>query len=159
MKRILTFALLMSSAAGFANAEIDAMKLQIRELQKKTGGQHLNFNVDYRVTADKLDYTFADGSTSGNDMLLSNRLILNMGYKYNDNLSFRGALGYNKAYGDTANHGQRNQTTYADFDWVTNENLNDNTIKVKEAYFLYKNDTFLGINKLPWSFSLGRRPS
>ena len=159
MKRILTFALLMSSAAGFANAEIDAMKLQIRELQKKTGGQHLNFNVDYRVTMDELEYKMVSGTKYQSHNLLSSRLLLNMGYKYNDNLSFKGALGYNKAFGDTANHDQRNESGTANFDWITNENLSDNTIKVKEAYFLYKNDTFLGINKLPWSFSIGRRPS
>jgi hypothetical protein len=47
---------------------------------------------------------------------------------------------------------------YADFDWVTNENALDNTVKVKEAYWLYANDTFFG-SDIHWTASIGRRPS
>ncbi len=160
MKRILPIALLLVSATSFAQSELEMLKKQVRDLQIKTGGQHLNFDVDYRVTMDELEYEMASGAKYKSHNLLSNRLILNMGYKYNDNLVFKGALGYNKAYGDTAGHSQRsNSAGTNDFDWITNENLNDNTIRVREAYFLYTNDSFLGINNLPWSFSLGRRPS
>lgn len=35
----------------------------------------------------------------------------------------------------------------------------DNDINVKQAYFLYQNDSLLGNEKLPWSFSMGRKPS
>ena len=45
-------------------------------------------------------------------------------------------LSYNKAFGDTADHSQSNTNPgYANFDWVTNENATDNTVKVKEAYW------------------------
>jgi hypothetical protein len=82
-----------------------------------------------------------------------------MQYLYNDNLGFKGVLGYNKAYGASSNNNQRSDdTSYSNFDWIGNENLNGNGLKVKEAYFLYFNDTFFDL-KMPWTFSLGRRPS
>ncbi|TCI04694.1 DUF3373 family protein [Corallincola luteus] len=141
------------------NDDVEALKQQVRELQKKTGGNHLNFSVDYRVSMDNIEYELADGSTASNDDLLANRLWLNMGYQYNEKLLFRGQLAYNKAFGDTAMHNQRNESGYADFDWVVSENLDDNTIKLKQAYFLYLGDAFFGNEQLPWTFSLGRRPS
>lgn len=139
--------------------DIETLKKQVRELKIKTGGNHLNFNVDYRVTLDSIDYSKADGTSASNSSLLSNRLLINMGYKYSNNLVFSGQLSYNKMYGDTANHMQRNQSGFADFDWVVNENLQDNTLRVKEVYALYLGDAFLGNNDIPWTFSLGRRPS
>jgi hypothetical protein len=58
--------------------------------------------------------------------------------------------------GDTANHSQSNtQPGYANFDWVTNENATDNTVKVKEAYFIYFGDA----GPVPYTASIGRRPS
>jgi hypothetical protein len=82
-----------------------------------------------------------------------------MGYAPDANNLFKGKLSYYKAYGDTANHAQSNTNPgYANFDWVINENATDNTLKVKEAYWLYMNDTFLD-TKVPWTISIGRRPS
>jgi len=84
-----------------------------------------------------------------------------MGYSPNANTIFKGKLSYMKAYGDTANHSQSNVATgagYSNFDWVTNENATDNTLKVKEAYWLYMQDTLAGAN-IPWTMSIGRRPS
>jgi len=139
--------------------EIAELQEQVRELQKKTGGNHLNFGVDYRVTLDSIEYERADGTTAENSSLLSNRLLLNMGYQYNQKLLFKGQLSYNKAYGATALPNQRNESGFADFDWIVNENLLDNSVRVKEAYFLYLGETFMGNEKLPWAFSMGRRPS
>ncbi|WNO10063.1 DUF3373 family protein [Teredinibacter sp. KSP-S5-2] len=136
--------------------DIELLKKQVRDLQIKTGGNNLNFSVDYRVTLDSIEYTLADGSTAENDGLLANRLLLNMGYKYNDNLVFKGQLSYSKAYGEAPSHSTPSND---DFDWVNNENLQDNTLRVKEAYFLYLGDAFLGNSNIPWTFSLGRRPS
>lgn len=139
--------------------EVAELKQQVRDLRIKTAGNHLNFSVDYRVTHDTLEYKLTDGSTVKNNSLLANRLYLKMGYKYSDNLVFKGVLAYNKAFGDTANHAQRNQSGFADFDWVINENLHDNGLNLKEAYFLYLADSLFGNEELPWTFSLGRRPS
>lgn len=82
-----------------------------------------------------------------------------MAYKADDNSSFHGKLSYNKAFGDTANHSQSNTNPgYANFDWVTNENATDNTIKLKEAYWLYTQEKLFG-SDIPWAASVGRRPS
>ncbi len=120
---------------------------------------NIKWDIDFRTAIDSLDYKHADGSKSKNSALMTNRLWLGMGYAPDENNLFKGKLSYNKAYGDTANHSQSNtQPGYANFDWVTNENATDNTVKVKEAYWLYMNDTFLG-TQVPWTISVGRRPS
>lgn len=136
-------------------AQIDELKAQIREIKIDNAGQNLKFKVDYRVTMDSIEYKMADGSKVENDDLLTNRLWLNMGYKYDDSLSFIGQLAYNKAFGESLADGG-----YADFDWVVNETPEtDNALKVRQAYFLYLGERFAGIDDLHWSFSLGRRPS
>ena len=57
------------------------------------------------------------------------------------------------------NHSQSNTNPgYANFDWVTNENATDNTVKVKEAYWLYNKEKLFGAD-VPWGASVGRRPS
>jgi hypothetical protein len=155
-------ALLLWNAACISadeKSDIADLQQQVRELQVKIGGNNLKFNVDYRITGDSIDYQLANGNSAENDLLITNRLWINMGYQYNENLLFRGRISYNKAYGDSANHDQRNESGFADFDWVVNENPYDNELRVREAYFMYLNDSMFGNEKLPWSFSLGRRPS
>jgi hypothetical protein len=134
-----------------------AKKLNI--VKAHDAGDNIKWDVDFRSSVDRINYTHASGKKTNNAALLSNRLLLGMKYKPEDTVSFYGTLSYNKAYGDTANHSQSNtQPGYANFDWVTNENATDNTLKVKEAYWLYMNDTFFGAN-MPWTASIGRRPS
>ncbi len=164
MNKLITMltALLLGNAAyvqADEKTDIEDLKQQVRDIQTQIGGNHLKFNVDYRVTGDQINYDLADGSSADNDLLLANRLWINLGYQYNENLLFRGQIAYNKAYGDSAQHSQRNESGFADFDWVINENPYDNGLRVKEAYFMYLNDSMFGNEKLPWTFSLGRRPS
>ncbi|MFT6927295.1 MAG: hypothetical protein ACJAZP_002928 [Psychromonas sp.] len=144
------------SAPLFADQaeDIASLKEQVRELQKKAGGNNLKFSADYRVTMDSIEYKMADGTTAKNDGLLSNRLEIGMGYQPFDNLVFHGLLSYNKAYGESLG-----ETGMGDFDWVTNENLSDNGLNVKEVYMLYLGDQFFGNEQIPWTASLGRRPS
>ena len=125
----------------------------------QSAGDNLKWDVDFRTQVDNIQYKHADGSKSENNALLTNRLWLGAKYKADDNSSFHGKLSYNKAFGDTANHSQSNTNPgYADFDWVTNENATDNTLKVKEAYWLYSQEKLFGSN-IPWGASVGRRPS
>jgi hypothetical protein len=139
--------------------KLDTVSKTATAAKIQSGNDNLKWDVDFRTQVDNIQYKHADGSKSENNALLTNRLWLGMGYKADDNSSFHGKLSYNKAFGDTANHSQSNTNPgYANFDWVTNENATDNTIKLKEAYWLYSNDTFLGTN-IPWNASLGRRPS
>ncbi len=147
-------------------AQIDELKAQLAKTNKKLtkvkthdSMDNLKLGVDFRTAVDSIHYDHVSGATSSNPDLLTNRLWINMGYAPSENLQFHGKLSYLKAYGDTANHSQSNTNPgYADFDWVTNENATDGTVKVKEAFWFYKNDTFLDAN-VPWTLSIGRRPS
>ncbi len=127
----------------------------LSDLNKATNGNHLKFNVDYRYTVENMQYKLADGSTATNDAFMTNRLWINMNWAATKHISFSGQLAYNKAFG--ARSGAQNAANDT-FDWITNENAYDDTIRVRSAYFLYKNDTFLG-GDIPWTFSIGRRPS
>ena len=132
---------------------------KVNKVKAHDAGDNIKWDIDFRTSVDKINYTHASGAKSSNSGLLTNRLLLGMKYKADERVSFYGTLGYNKAYGDTANHSQSNTNPgYANFDWVTNENATDNTLKVKEAYWLYMNDTFLGTD-VAWTASIGRRPS
>lgn len=125
----------------------------------QSSNDNLKWDVDFRTQVDNIQYKHADGSKSENDALATNRLWLGAKYKADDNSSFHGKLSYNKAFGDTADHSQSNTNPgYADFDWVTNENATDNSVKVKEAYWLYNQEKLFGAD-VPWGASVGRRPS
>jgi len=158
-----------SFAADDMEARLDKLEKKISKLEKKLkkankklnqvkahdAGDNIKWNVDFRSTLDSINYDLADGTTKSNDAVLTNRLLLGMKYKPEDTIAFYGTLAYNKVYG--ANTAQTN--TYENFDWVTNETAStDNNLRVKEAYWLYTNDTFFGTD-VSWTASIGRRPS
>lgn len=98
----------------------------------------------------------AAANTASNSALLTNRLVLGMKAAPTKELSFIGKLSMNKAFGDTANHSQSNtQPGTANFDWITNENALDTTVRLKEAYFIYFGD----MGPVSYTASVGRRPS
>jgi len=165
------------TTASFGATDVETrlsnMEKKIKKLEKKLkksnkklnqvkahdAGDNIKWDVDFRTAVDKINYKHATGPDSSNDALFTNRLLLNMKYKADDTVTFYGTLSNNKSYGDSANHSQSNTNPgYANFDWVTNENATDDSIKVKEAYWLYANDTFFG-KDMPWTASIGRRPS
>ena len=178
MKKLITLsafaALTTSSLLGAdVDAKISEMEAKITALEEKLSQtsktlnevkahdatDNIKFGVDFRTAIDNIQYKQASGAKASNPDLLTNRLWLNMGYAPDANNMFKGKLSYLKAYGDSANHAQANTNPgYANFDWVTNENATDNTLKVKEAYWLYMNDTFMD-TQVPWTISIGRRPS
>ena len=137
------------------NENLEEMQDQIDDLNKKTNGNNLKFGVDFRTSIDNINYKMANGSTKKNDALLSNRLWLNMSYAATKNLSFIGQLAYNKTFGQratTANTGAEG------FDSISSEAAYDDTLRVRSAYFFYNDDEFMGTD-VPWTFSIGRRPS
>ena len=136
-------------------SKIEDLEDNVDELNKRTGHNHLKFDVDFRTTIENIQYKMANGSKAGNDSFMTNRLWLGMNWAATDHISFTGQLGYNKAFG--ARSGTAN-AQYESFDWVTNDNAYDDTLRLRSAYFFYKNNSFLGLNT-PWTFSLGRRPS
>jgi len=127
----------------------------ISDLNRATNGNHLKFNVDYRYAIENMQYKMADGSTANNDAFMTNRLWLNMNWAATKNISFTGQLAYNKAFGARSG---ADAAPYETFDWIANENAYNDTLRVRSAYFLYRNDTFLTAD-IPWTFSIGRRPS
>jgi len=142
------------------NEVIEEMQEEITELTKATSGSHLKLGVDFRTSYDSVHYEMADGSKYKNNDILTNRLWLNMNWAANENISFTGQLAYNKTYGQRFGIDPSNQGAgFEAFDWVANENPGaDGTVRVKSAYWFYRNDTLLGAD-IPWTFSIGRRPS
>ena len=125
------------------------------ELSTKSTNDNLKWGVDFRTSADNLHYKTADGQTAQNNALLSNRLWLNMSYSPTQHLHFGGQLAYNKLFGERSS----NQNTAMDsFDWVSSENRQDDTLRVRSAYINYDADQLFGTD-IPWSLGLGRRPS
>ena len=141
------------------NSELEERVTELEEdladLSEKSSGDNLKFSVDFRTSVDNLNYKMSDGSKKSNDAFLSNRLWLNMGYKANDNVSFHAQIAYNKAFGARTIQGNSN---FESFDWISNENAYDDILRVRTAYFFYRNDTFFDLD-IPWTFSIGRRPS
>lgn len=159
--------------------DVATLAKQVKELKMRTGGDNVKWDIDYRASVDSIRYNMvgdqrifpsaagANGmmasaagmkiaNTASNSALVTNRLILGMKAAPTKEVSFIGKLSYNKAMGDTANHSQSNtQPGNANFDWVTNENATDNTVKLKEAYFIYFGDA----GPIPYTASIGRRPS
>lgn len=130
----------------------------LTDLNKATNGNHLKLRVDYRFAIDTMQYKMADGSKQGNDAFMTNRLWINTKWKATENLSFSGQLAYNKAFGARSGVSNPADSSFETFDWITNENAYDGILRVRSAYFLYKNDTFMSAD-IPWTFSIGRRPS
>ncbi|MEA3499059.1 MAG: DUF3373 family protein [Campylobacterota bacterium] len=132
---------------------------KLNKVKAHGASDNIKWDVDFRTAFDSIHYKHASGAKSSNPDLLTNRLWLGMGFSPDENTLFKGKLSYFKAYGDTANHSQSNTNPgYANFDWLTSENATDNTLKVKEAYWLYMNDTFID-KDIAWTVSVGRRPS
>ena len=140
------------------NEAIEELQESVEELTKATSGNHLKLGVDFRTSFDDVNYKMADGSNAENDGIFTNRLWINMDWAANENISFTGQLAYNKQYGQRFGASNTANGSLEGFDWITNENANDDTLRVRSAYFFYRDDSFLG-SDIPWTFSLGRRPS
>ncbi|MFT5661813.1 MAG: hypothetical protein ACI9TV_002460 [Sulfurimonas sp.] len=144
------------SEEGSVEEQLEEIKENLTDLNIATSGSHLKFGVDYRFAADNLQYKMADGSKKQNDAFLTNRLWINMDWAATDTVSFHGQLAYNKAFGNRG--GTSTQNEFENFDWISNENAYDDTLRVRTAYFYYADEEFLG-SDIPWTFSIGRRSS
>lgn len=145
-------------------SQIASLKKQLSEVKAHDAKDNIKWDVDLRTSLDNIQYDMADGTNRNNRDLFSNRLWLNMAYAPVRNVIFKGQLAYNKAYGASLpdNGGSTFQRGFSSgfdtFDWVINENLTDDTVKVRQAYWLYLGDNFLG-SGISWTGSIGRRPS
>lgn len=134
---------------------LDDLRDEVDELAKNVNGNHLKLSADFRTSVDSLYYKMADGSIESNNAFLSNRLWLDAHWRANKHMTFSSQLAYSKAFG--ARSGIKS-SGFEDFDWIVGENPYHSELHLRSAYFLYINDSFLGTD-IPWTFSLGRRPS
>ena len=161
----------MTLCAGDTKADmqsqIDALTKKVEKLESKqqrntkkisqvnmlANNDNIKFDIDFRTAYDYIEAK-AKNKTSKNDGLYSMRLWLGMGYAPTDDMMFKGQLAFNKAFG--ASYGQRGMDQHFDsFDWIVNENLTDDTVRVREAYWFWS-PTALGRD---WTLSMGRRPA
>ncbi len=175
----LSAAAAVAASVGFASdadlkAEVEALKKEVASLKKQTKGlnakrlkkqmsqlkaaalnDNIKWSVDFRTAYDVIGYKDINDNSSWNQ-IFTNRLWLGMGYAPTNNVVFKGLISYYKAYGQMTNTFGAN---FNYFDWVVNETPNPNgELRVKEAYWLYFGNSFLGAN-IPWTASLGRRPA
>lgn len=163
----------LSAKINSLETELAALKKQVKKQNKKLNkvkahdaNDNIKWSVDYRTAMDKITYDMADGSTREKNILFTNRLWLNMEFAPDNNNVFKGQLSMNKAFG--ADFGETPDPSlnpfgmrgagFDTFDWITNEALRDGRVSVRQAYWLYLGEKFLGAD-IPWTFSLGRRPS
>jgi hypothetical protein len=173
MKKILGLSLVAATTMAFASTADDIAKLEkeIAKLKKKVGkvnaqaaNDNIKWGVDFRTAIDSINYDLADGSTASKNDLMSMRLWLNMAYSPDSHNVFKGQLSMNKAFGADfvdpfgSAYGNRAFSLGGMFDWTSNEALTDNSLKVRQAYWLYLGDKAFGLD-MPWTFSIGRRPS
>lgn len=127
---------------------------RVSEVNKLANNDNLKFDVDFRTAYDNLSYTTVNGTKYTNDALYSNRLWLGMGYDAGNDMVFKGQLAYHKTFG--ASYGQRGTGMGFDtFDWISSETLNDDKLRVREAYWLWTPT----LGDRGYTFSVGRRPS
>jgi len=156
-------------------AELEALKKEVAALKKQTKGlnakrlkkqmsqlkaaalnDNIKWSADLRTAYDVIGYKTIKGDSSWNQ-IFTNRLWLGMGYAPTNNVVFKGLLSYYKAYGQLTNPNPG--AGFNTFDWIVNEFPTPNgELRVKEAYWLYFGDSFLGAD-VPWTASFGRRPA
>ena len=179
MKKIIALsAIAFLSTSLFANADmqaqIDSLTKKIEKLEKKQKRQgkkisavnklanndNIKFDVDFRTSYDYISYKTVSGKTHTNDGLYANRLWLNMGYAPTSELLFKGTLAFNKTFGASPSNSNGSGMPqrgfgYDSFDWVVSENLTDEKLRVREAFWLWM-PTFNGRG---YTISAGRRPA
>ncbi len=173
MKKIITASLVATLAltsvnASSVNDRITDLEAQLAKLKKKVtkqnkkinevkahdAGDNIKWGADVRTSIDHINYDMADGTETGKNDLMALRLWLNMAYAPDANNVFKGQLSMNKAFGAKF----QEPALFNYFDWTNNESLGDNALKVRQAYWLYLGEKAFGLD-MPWTFSLGRRPS
>ena len=136
------------------------LKKKISAVNKLANKDNIKFDVDFRTSYDMINYKTVSGKEYKNDGLYANRLWLNMGYAPKSDLMFKGTLAFNKAFGASPYNSNGSGMPqrgfgYDTFDWVVSENLTDEKLRVREAYWLWMPK----FNGRGYTFSVGRRPA
>ncbi|MBU0721632.1 DUF3373 family protein [bacterium] len=177
MKKIIALSsIAFLSTVAFANADmqtqIDELTKKVKKLEKSNKKQdkkisevnaqsakdNIKFDIDFRTSYDKLQYETVGGQKYSNNALYANRLWINMGYAPTSDMLFKGQLAYHKAFGSTAFRSDgfpQRGAGFDTFDWISSETLNDDKVRVREAYWLWTPKT----DNASYTVSVGRRPS
>ena len=122
---------------------------------------NIKFNINFRNSYDNINYKYnkysykgedLSGTEASNDSLLSSRLYLNMKSSPMDKLIFSGQLAMYGTWGSS--HLSHDPALKG---WSESSKATDAIVRVRQAYFVWS-DTF-GEDGMPYSFSVGRRPS
>lgn len=130
---------------------IDALKAQMNEIKAHDSGDNIKWTADLRTSYDAIDYKI-NGASNEKNGLWTNKLILGMGSQPADNLVFKGSLGVYSMFGNNSSTGMN---PYSNMNWYSSESPDDNSVRLREAYFLY----FGNMGDVPYTVSFGRRPS
>jgi len=148
-----------------SSKKITDLEKKIKRLNKKLNKvkahdafDNIKFSTNFRTTVDNINYKYNDysfkgkswsGTEASNDALITSRLILGMKSSPNDKLSFQGELAAYYIWG--AHLFGDEDPSYKS--WSASSKPSDTLLRVRRAYFVYSDDD------LPYSFSIGRRPS
>lgn len=148
----------MQEQINLLKQEIEALKKgqkttdeTIAKVQKSSAMDKVKFGVDFRNAVEMLDYQDNLNDTSAqNNSLFTSRFLLGMSASPMKGLAFKGKLAVYSTWGSHL---------YVDDeplkDWSANSKADDTVVRIKEAYFVYKNK----MGSQPYVFSIGRRPS
>ncbi|MEA3369726.1 MAG: DUF3373 family protein, partial [Campylobacterota bacterium] len=126
-------------------------KKSLSSVKKATGGDNIKFGLDFRNAVDVLEYKDNENDlTAKNNSLLTSRLYLCMSAAPMNGLIFKGKLAIYSTWGAHVYDESAGLK-----DWSASSRATDTLMRVKEAYFVYKNK----IGEQPLAFSIGRRPS
>lgn len=152
---------------------VSALQKQLTEVKAHTAGDNIKWSVDFRTAYDIVEHKLGSGmamtptpngsfvnygmapatAETKKNSIWTNKLILGMAAQPVDNLVFKGALGFYKAFGQSS---IGNYSMFQDFDWYgTQKPQGDAAIRLREAYFLY----FGEMGDVHYTASFGRRPS
>jgi len=138
--------------------KIKKLNKKINKVRAHDAFDNIKFSTDFRTTVDNINYKYNDYSFKGqdwsgkeksNDALITSRLFLNMKSSPNDKVSFQGQLAGYYIWGAHL-VGDEDPAFKS---WSASSKASDTLLRVRKAYFIYSDED------LPYSFSIGRRPS
>ncbi len=155
-----------------SNAELTAKIVKLEKNLKKVKKKlnivkahdafdNVKFSIDARNSVESIKYTYNNytykgvdysGTEATNDSLLTSRLYLNMKSSPMPKLTFSGQIAMYGTWG-----GSHLSHDPALKEWSEGSKATDTIFRLRQAYFVYS-DT-LGEDGMPYSFSVGRRPS
>ncbi len=118
----------------------------LSRVNAQSANDNIKFDLDFRSAYHNLNYKDIQDETYSNPSLLTNRLWLGLGSKVSDSLFFNGQIAAYYNWGADTNAAE-------DKLWQQSSRPNDVTIRLREAYFVYK----MLQGDLPINISVGRR--